>query len=660
MIKIRQMKVTLFVHSVSFLSFPFSFLSAQPSASVSMPPGYSWSSSEPMDATISRSLLDRKRLQGDKRLSISSLQSSSVATSTTIGLSPTPPSPNPISPRACLDHENFHSLATTSTPHSRTLTSGRGSVDEERGVVVADRDDTSSNNSGSMEDRFQGGLFRSRSNHVVSRYQHLSSETLSASLGSSTHEQLHYSTPSSSTPTDQPWRKRESPQQGSTSVLSDQFQGSMISGGEKEEVSDMGGGLTEIESEENSSFVIVPPSLSKDFSPASSTTVQEQKMDKYFLGQKLAQNRLEQEPDTSEWVSEQNKLCRYDNLCQQSVKQSVKQQKMELRKSLSDPQTDPQTSTLSASNDTNHTLFYDEDDWDKVGHIDNPYSNDGGGDGGTQMASGLQQREEQLTADSFVLNREESSLDQLNRKRSGPLVSPEELLTRRVLAETKEHNFPPSPPSTSLSVVFTASGFSRPSPNREDVSEVSQEDHMIPDTTSNNVSSQSPLLTDGDRENRNKSPVMLVEQTASIQVLNSKIPVAELNKLVSPSSQPHLTGIPSSWATNNYMGHDPSSTTHGSLPPCTTSALPPSTLSPSPGHMISPQGSVFQRPHGYLLKQAGLSSTHRVGGSEEGRETVPVSTLVTEGAQSPTGHTHPGMGGTGRDPQFLEDFIDGF
>ena len=627
-----------------------------------------------------------------------------------------------------------------------------------------------------MEVGFQGGLFRSHSNHVVSSFQHPSSETLTASLGSSTHEQLHHpipTTPTSSTPSDEQWRRRGGPHHDSISSRTDAFPSLKTTGREKNEMSGIGG-LPEFENGGHSSVLVEPPQTSTELTH--NTFFQESKVEKHVLVQELISNPLEQEPVNSEWELEQNDIYKCGN-------SNLSSQKECLKGGLSGSQGDVKT---TVSDDTDHTRLtkdYDENQVEMV-HGDNSYSHGSGGDDSADLVDGHVQLSEEYLVAGFDQTGE-SSLDLIssNRVRCSPLVGSKELHNRRVLAETKEHNFLPPPSSSSTgthsSIMFMASGFSRLSPDNVsmmtytlpkciqgahkirdkqtlDLNDV-REAHMISDrstiewnegarghkakvnedkghsikdnkgnshstkdnggkgsnsqsdsirgqstqdtylhdrlpSSSINASSTSILIDNevaGDGDRSKYSSAIHIEQAASqrqqssvqlssvSQVIDDQVELSNL--AMSSSSRPHsqFTGIPRSQASNHFKRHDPSSMVHGSLPSWTTSPgsppplacpqatnnykdRPSSIMAPSARLIMPPQVSVFQHPPGYLLKHVGVSTPHVVGKGEEEGERMSASTLVTEGSGSSTGHTHQGMGNTGRDTQFLEDFIDGF
>lgn len=114
-------------------------------------------------------------------MSMLSSQGSSLATTATMGLSPTPPTP--VSPLlAAADHENFHS--SVGVARQPLGIDDRGVVtDTERVETGHDR-----MQNGSVEG-YNVGLFRSRSNHIAGSYP---SDLTKSSGSSNTHEQLHY------------------------------------------------------------------------------------------------------------------------------------------------------------------------------------------------------------------------------------------------------------------------------------------------------------------------------------------------------------------------------------------------------------------------------------------------------------------------------------
>lgn len=420
-------------------------------------------------------------------------------------------------------------------PALRPLLTGARSMDEPGGVVVnTGRGDSSSINSGasggSTEDGFQVGLYRSRSNHVVSNFQHPSSETLSASLGSSTHEQLHYSiptTPTTVTSVDELWNKRESP---SFSALSSGLPDSVTKGKSDKELSDMGGFLPEFENGGHAS-IVVPPRMSADVShtPTPPTTFQERKTERYFVEQELIQNG----PDFMKWESE-NKHSSLDPKHQEDVRRSVSEHHDKL------------TTAPSSSDDTTHSLFdkspksrsrlarstlgdYDENEWEEVvGLLQDLPSSHVPGSGGGEVAYNEQPSEEffNVPVDNFDPEGE-SSLDLVNRTRSSPLVDTKDLHSRQVLVETREHNLlPPSPPSTCTSlylnhhtkeelldpvshdpgsIIFTPSGFSRLSPNNEEtLTKTSTSPEIIQGPHTNPENRHTLGLSDGVQDNSTK------------------------------------------------------------------------------------------------------------------------------------------------------------
>lgn len=546
-------------------------------------------------------------------------------------------------------------------------------------------------------------------------------------MDSSTHEQLHYSipaTPTTDIPTDERWNKRESPHQDHTSDLSNAFPDSETAGRESEELSGVRGDLPAFENGGHVVSVVTSPCMSAVTSPRPTppTSFQEQKMESEK--QEFVQNALERGPHFLKWESERKAMYKHCSL-------DPKYQNENLGRVASEPQ-DNLTIAPSVSDDAlcqkspklrSSLGDYDEDEWEEIVVVGqhNQYSHSSGGEG---------------IRGSFDLD-EESSLDLLNnRKRSSPLVGYKEHHDRRVLVETREHNLlPPSPPAldhqteTELldpisqdcgSVVFTASGFSRLSPNNDTSAMTSTsaeviQDHSKPDMQSlelsgannvnvrghgakNNVvkghesqdnndnmvrgqtkqSTRSTNFQAGSysasessiSSNSQQAPLQEQPMSSSSRVLDDHVKVLELSNLPSsshlqfPHSLPQLqlSSHPRPRA-NNYKQHIPSSMVHGNLPPPSSSPItaspPPPALAPSPS-LIRPQVSTFQRPRGYALKSVGVATPHVVGMRGREEESMPASTLVTEEVGSSTGNTQQGVGGTGRDDQFLEDWIDGF
>jgi len=181
-----------------------SFLSPPPSSAHQPTHRLTWNTSEAMDSASSSGRSSSRRLFPDNdrallREDLSS-QSSSVTTTMTLGLSPSS------SPQTSLDHENFHSLV--QMPSTPSQTSGRSSFDDySEGLVMKvprGRGSDCSNGggtgggNGSVEDDFQMGFYRARSNHVAA-VRRPSSDLQARGYEHSSHEQLHC--PSSATST---------------------------------------------------------------------------------------------------------------------------------------------------------------------------------------------------------------------------------------------------------------------------------------------------------------------------------------------------------------------------------------------------------------------------------------------------------------------------
>ena len=325
---------------------------------------------------------------------------------------------------------------------------------------------TSSKANGSVDDDFQMGFSRTRSNHVVG-YQQPNAETRTGSFDSSTHEQLHYSTPVAPaaamvTDNDDDWRKEERvlrPNMVSGSS------NSTTAGDQAEEDP-----WLEVGGAENGEECVPLQQHSAD--PSRTPTP--------------PTSHLEQQkcPKTEEVsaVSSEHTLI--------ADSESGSQREYSISHGSSSTHTDNYTTVFIKNRKSTGGHCYDNDgEWEEIlyhssaaggAQQDHTHS---GNNHGTKETTTQRLKSATLSGPSVgldksgenspdVFNRDrtashfgpnvsslkdlgETSLDFSNRKRSSPLVGTKELHSRRALVEYREHNLVPFPPRSSSSATYT-------------------------------------------------------------------------------------------------------------------------------------------------------------------------------------------------------------
>ena len=594
------------------------------------------------------------------------------------------------------------------------MSGGNNSLDDYGGGLVmkvsrGSGSSTSSKANGSVDDDFQMGFSRTRSNHVVG-YQQPNAETHTGSFDSSTHEQLHYSipvAPAAAMVTDNDdWRRKEE------RVL----RPNMVSGSSNSTTAgdqeDEDPWLEVGEGAENGEECVPLQQHSADPSRTPTPPTSH-----------LEQQKCPKTEEDSALSSEHTLV---------ADSESGSQREYSISQGSSSAHTDNYTTVFIKDRKSTGGHYYDNGgEWEEIQDHTHSGNNHGTKETTTQRLKsatlsgpsvGLGESGENSPA---VFNRVsslkdlgETSLDFSNRKRSSPLVGTKELHSRRALVEYREHNLVPFPPHSSSSatyadrvadselldpvqrpsnsVVFSPKGFSKLSfsgeeapptslPARLDlvrgeplrVSAGRESGNVASESgkgrsASQHVSDQRDLYyvartsrtesqgANGDVGNFNPSTTDVLENScksqvpSTSQVTKDKARLVELADMAaSRTSSRHtcsqLTGSSQTLPPSRKdSAKDPSQTV-------TDSSLPPPMAPTSPGPAMH-----FQRPRGYALKNRGMSMPHVVGVRGRGdEEELPTSTAAPDNGSS-TGHAHHGFSGSDKDDQFLEDWIDGF